>query len=246
MNTRILLLAILVRAAVAEDAVTPLAGNPAIAAHALSTARKELKEAHYDLKRLTAGERAVVDDARRVIMRTADWRALVPALGAAADLLDRAGEGTGDMPDLCAHMARSYRALADELDRGEIYLGDELRQQSPGERADTTFAAAERLLAGRADVATDEEAVAAWQVIRRNDPRWRAFALNFKTLARGYATLAGKEHEEKAKKAIANAETLHKALEPYFKGVRTKKDEEEPEPEPPPEKPRPREFKRIR
>lgn len=245
MRTRLLLLAILVRAAVAEDAVSPLAENPAIAAHVLSTARRELKEAHYDFRRLTAGERALVDDARRIIMRTADWRAIVPALGAAADLLDRAGEGTGDMPDLCAHMARSYRAMADELDGTRIYLG-ELGKQTPVERADATFAAAEKLLAARADVATDEDAAAAWQVIRRNDPRWRAFALNFKTLARGYATLAGKEHEERAGKAIANAETIHKALEPYFKGVRTKKDEEEPEPEPPPEKPRPREFKRIR
>jgi hypothetical protein len=245
MRTRLLLLAILVRAVAAEDAVTPLADNPAIAAHVLSTARKDVKEARGDFKHMPPGDRAVVDDARKIIMRTADWRALVPALGAAADLLERAGAGEGDMPDLCAHMARNYRMMAQELDDAETYLGDETRKQAPGERADTTFAAAEKLLAARADVATDEEAVAAWQVVRRNDPRWRAFALNFKTLARGYATLAGKEHEEKAGKAIADAEKLHKALEPYFKGVRTKRDADEPEPEPEPEKPRPREFKRI-
>ncbi|MCK6460638.1 MAG: hypothetical protein L6Q95_12190 [Planctomycetes bacterium] len=245
MSTRLLLLAILIRAVAAEDAVAPLADNPAIAAHVLSTARKDLKEARGDFKHMPPGDRAVVDDARKIIMRTADWRALVPALGAAADLLERAGTGTGDMPDLCAHMARSYRAMAHDLDDAETYLADETRKQAPGDRADATFAAAEKMLAARAGVATDEEAVAAWQVVRRNDPRWRAFALNFKTLARGYATLAGKEHEEKAGKAIADAEKLHKALEPYFKGVRTKKDAEEPEPEPEPEKPRPREFKRI-
>jgi hypothetical protein len=246
MNTRLLVLfAILVRGATAEDAITPLADNPAIAAHVLSTARKDIKGARESFKDMSPDERAVVDDARKVIMRTADWRALVPAFGAAADLLDGASAGEGDVAVICAQMARTYRAMVEDLDKDAAYLSEEMKKQAPGERAATTFAEAEKLLAARADVATDEDALVAWQVVRRTDPRWRAFALNFKTLARGYATLAGHEHEEKLGAAIANAEKLHKALEPYFKGVRTKKDEGEPEPEPEPEKPRPRVYKRV-
>jgi hypothetical protein len=245
MQRPLLLLAILAPIAATEDAATPLASNPAIAAHVLSTARKDIKDARGDFKEMPPGDRAVVDDARKVIMRTADWRALAPALGAAADLLEGAGAAKGDDADLCAYMARSYRAMAEDLDKGESYLPDELKEQTPGERAATTFADAEKLLAARADVAPDEGAAHAWQVIRRNDPRWSAFALNFKTLARGYATLAEGKHSEELTAAVANARKLHEELATYFKGVKTKRDDDEPEPEPEPEAPRPRVYKRI-
>jgi hypothetical protein len=246
MHTRLLvLLACLVRGAAAQDAATPLSDNPAVAAHVLNTACKDIKVAREGFKDLSPDERFVVDDARRIIMRTADWRALAPAFGAAADLLERAGAGEGAAADLCSHMARNYRAMAQDLDKDETYLSGELKAKAPGERAGTTFAEAEKLLAARADVATDEDATIAWQVVRRSDPRWRAFAFNFKTLARGYATLAGRKHDEKVAAAIASAEKLHKALEPYLMGVGTKQDEEEPEPVPPPEMPRPRVYMKI-
>ncbi|HEX5136985.1 MAG TPA: hypothetical protein VFY93_08445 [Planctomycetota bacterium] len=248
MNPRLLLLllAIPARIAASEDAVTPLSANPAIAAHVLSTARKDLKDARGDFKSMSPDERAVVADARQVILKTADWRALVPALGAAADLLEGAGATKGDDADLCACMARNYRAMAEDLDKDGTYLAAELRKQTPAERAATTFAEAEKLLAARADVATDEDAGNAWNVIRRNDPRWSAFALNFKTLARAYATLAEQQHGEALAAAVANASKLHKELETYFKGVKTKRDDaEEPEPQPAPEAPRPRVIKRV-
>ena len=59
-----------------------------------------------------------------------------------------------------------------------------------------------------------------------------------KTLARGFATLGGMEHDEEALRAIANAAKLQAAIEPYFEGVRaTRREEPEPAPEP---KPKPR------
>jgi len=246
MNPRLLVLAILVPIAASEDAVTPLASNPAIAAHVLCTARKDIKDARGDFKSMSPGDRAVVGDARKTVMRTADWRALVPALGAAADLLEGVGAAKGDDADLCAYMARNYRAMAEDLDKDETYLSDDLRKQAPGERAKATCAEAEKLLAARADVAPDKDAASAWDVIRRNDPRWSAFALNFKVLARGYATLAEGKHTEELTEAVANAGKLHKEIETYFKGVKTKRDDhDEPEPQPEPETPRPRVFKRI-
>jgi hypothetical protein len=244
---RLLLVALVLRVAVAvaEDSATPLPDDPSVAAHVLNTARKDVKRARDGFKNMSPDERFVVDDARKVIMRTADWRALVPAFGAAADVLEAAGAGEGAASDLCHHMARTYRAMAEDLDGDAVYLDAEMRKKTPADRAAKTFERAEQLLAARADVATDEDAALAWQTVRRIDPRWRAFALNVRTVARGYPTLAAMERDEKLAALIGKAETLHKAIEPYFKGVRTKQDEEEPEPEPEPEKPRPRVYKKI-
>jgi len=229
------LLALLLAPATAEDELGPLPGDPSIAAHVLAGARKDLKTARDDFKALSPDERGVIKTARQAVARTAEAKALAPALGAAADLLDGASSGNGPDAELCGQMAKSYRAMADELDKDESYLSDEMRGKTPAERADATFAEAEKFLAAAVDGTPGEQATTALECLKRSDPLWRALALNTKTLARGYATLAATEHDEKLAAAVAKAAKLQKALEPFFAGIRTsKRDEPAPAPPPPP------------
>jgi hypothetical protein len=233
----VVLLALLLVPASGEADVTGLPADPAIAAHVLSSARKDLKVARDDLKALSGDERIVVRKSRDAVAETAMWKALAPACGAAADLLERAGEGDGATQELCVYMAKSYRAMAEELDKDASYLTDEQKEQAPAERADATLAAAQPLLDAAAAALAEETTTEAWGVAKRTDPRCRALALNVKTLGRGFVTLAEKEHEKKPGEAIAKAAKIQEAIEPIFAGVRTTRDAAEPEPAPPPKKP---------
>jgi hypothetical protein len=203
----------------------------------LASARKDLKVSRDDYKALSPDERGVVKKARDAVADTAKWRSFAPSFGAAADLLEVAGAGTGATAELCVYMAKSFRAMADEIDKDASYLTEEQKGLLPAERADATFAAAEKLLAEAAQAETEEVATLAWGVLARTDPRCRALALNVKTLARGFATLTETEHEKKSGEAIARAAKLQEALEPLFAGVRTTRDAEPP-PEPAPPKKR--------
>lgn len=238
MTTRALaLLALLLPCTAGEDDRSPLSTDPSVAAHVLSTARKDLKGSRDAFKALSPDERGVVKGARDTVAPTAKWRALAPSFGAAADLLDAAGAGTGAGADLCVHMAKSFRAIANELDKDASYLTEEQRDTEPGKRAAETFAAAEKLLAEAAVAELEEIGTAAWALMKRADPRYRAIAFNVNTLARGFATLREMKHDEEAGGAIANAAKLQAALAPYFEGVRAARDEEPvptPEPEPKP------------
>jgi hypothetical protein len=233
MTTRtLLLLALLLPPAAAEEKVVPLPDDPSIAAHVLNSARKDLKVARTDFKHMSPDERGVVKDARGAVEKTAFGRALAPSLGAAADLLEAASAGKGRDAELCAHMARTYRAMAEELDKDASYLPDDLRGREPGARADATFAEAEKLLAAAGDAGRGE--TSEMGILKRTDPLWRALAGNLATLSRGYATLDAGKHDEKLAGAVAKAEKLQKALEPWFAGVRTTRDEPPPAPGPAP------------
>ncbi len=236
MTTRALvLLALLLPPAAAKDDSAPLSSDPSVAAHVLATARKELKASRDAFKAISPDERGVIKSARDTVAPTARWRALAPSFGAAADLLEGAGAGTLPSADLCMHMAKSFRAMAAELDKDASYLTEEQAGLAPAERAPATFAAAEALLAEGAALELEEIGTAAWDLMKRNDPRYRALALNMRTLARGFVTLREMEQEEKAGKAIADAARLEEALKPWFAGVKASRAEEpEPEPEPKP------------
>lgn len=229
------LVALLLVPATGEDETAPLPSEPAVAAHVLASARKDLKVSRDDLKLMSADERGVVKRARDGVAETATWKGLGTAFGAAADLLERAGEGEGKDAELCLHMARSYRAMAEEIDKDASYLTDAQRELAPAERADSTFAAAEERLAAAAGEPA-ETAAEAWGVMRRTDPRCRALALNAKTLGRGFVTLGQEEHEKRPGEAIAKAAKIQEAIEPVFAGVRTTRDEPEPAPAPPKKK----------
>ena len=239
MTTRAaVLLALLLRSAAGEDDRAPLSTNPSVAAHVLTTARKDLKASRGAFKALSPDERGVVKGARDTVAPTAKWRALAPSFGAAADLLDAAGAGAGASAELCVQMAKSFRAMADELDKDASYLTEEQRGAEPGKRAATTFAAAQKLLAEAEAAELEEVATAAWDLMKRSDPRYRAIAFNLKTLARGFASLGEMEHDEEALRAIANAAKLRAAIEPCFEGVKATRSEEpkaKPEPEAKPE-----------
>jgi hypothetical protein len=241
------LLAILLAPALGESDTAPLAADPAIAAHVLSSARKDLKVSRDDLRTLSPDERGVVKRSRDAVAETPKWKALAPAFGAAADLLERAGQGEGETAELCIYMAKTYRAMADEIDKDASYLTDEQKELAPAERAEATFAAAEALFAAAnaAEAEAEEAATEAWGVMKRVDPRCRALALNAKTLGRAFATLSEKEHEAKPGEAISKAAKLQEEIEPVFEGVRTSREAPEPAPAPT-KKPRKRYPIRIR
>jgi hypothetical protein len=231
----LVLVALLVPSAAGKDEDAPLSTNPAVAAHVLSSARKDLKTARDAFKALSPDERSVVKGARDTVAPTAQWRAIAPSFGAAADLLEKAGAGNGASAELCAHMARSFRAMADELDKDASYLSKELQETAPAERSAATFAAAEKLLAEAEAAELEEVGAAAWDLMKRRDPRYHALALNVRTLARGFATLREMEHDEAAGPVITSAGKLQTALAPCFAGVKTSVPEKPETPEKEPE-----------
>lgn len=209
-------LALLLPLAAGED-LPSLPSDPSTAAHVLSTARKELVTSRGAFKVLSPDERGVIKRARNAVAETPKGRVLAPGFGAAADLLERASaEAKGGEADLLACMAKTYRAMAEELDKDATYLTDEQKGQAPAERADSTLAAVEALLAGAAEGKPES---LSWDRLKRLDPRYRALAVNMRTVARGYVTLGKKDRDEKLAATIASATKLHGALEPYFEGV---------------------------
>jgi hypothetical protein len=196
----LLVLALLLLPAAAEDAPDP--------AEALASARADLKISRTEFKRLTRVEREALAEARTTVARKA--RGLAPAFAAAADLLEGVkGE------ELIAQMAKSYRAMAEEIDK------------TPP--APEVKARAEALLGEAAAEKDEEPAAAAWRLVKRGDPRYRALAANMKALKEAYETLG--EAEGEAAAAVAGALKLHQALEPWFEGVPTERPAP-PEPEP--------------
>jgi hypothetical protein len=193
-----------------------LPSDPSAAAHVLSTARKALVTSRGAFKALSPDERGVIKRARNAVAETPKGRVLAPAFGAAADLLERASAEAKGEEDLLACMAKTYRAMAEELDKDASYLTDEQKAQAPAERADSTLAAVETLLASAAEGKPES---LSWDRLKRLDPRYRALAVNMRTIARGYATLGKKDGDEKLAATIASATKLHGALEPYFEGV---------------------------
>lgn len=209
-------LALLLPLAAGED-LSPLPSDPSAAAHVLSTSRKMIVTSRAAFKVLSPDERGVIKRARDAVAETPKGRVLAPAFGAAADLLERASaEAKGEAADLLASMAKTYRAMAEELDKDASYLSDELKARAPAERADSTLAAVEALLAGASEGKPES---VAWDRLKRLDPRYHALAFNMRTVARGYATLGEEKHGEKLAATIATARKLHASLEPYFEGV---------------------------
>jgi len=145
-----------------------------------------------------------------VAAATRRGRALAPAFGAAADLLAKAAEGDAAHARLLEDMAKSFREMADELDR---------------ELAPEAKTRAETLLREAAGEKDDERTAAAWSLVKRGDPRYRALACNMKALGQGFAALGATENE-----GVAAAAKLHESLTPYFEGVETERPEPEPEP----------------
>jgi hypothetical protein len=201
---RLLAFALLLSPVVANEANDP--------AESLATAREELKFARGEWKRLARVEKDALKDARSTVATTAKGRALAPALLAAADLLEGARGDAGDDADLLAQMALSYRAMAEEIDR----------KVAPEAKA----RAAAMLEEGATEKETDE-AKAAWRLVKRGDPRYRALACNMKELNAALASLG--DRDGALGTALADVAKFNKALAPCFEGVETAR------PEPPEE-----------
>jgi hypothetical protein len=188
--------------------LAPVAAEMDDPSASLATARDELKLARGEFKKLPQFEKDALRDARKTVAATARGRALAPAFAAAADLLEGARGEAKDDADLVAQMALSYRAMAVELDKAV----------APEAAARATALLEE----GAAEKETDE-AKAAWRLVRRGDPRYRALALNMLKLGEALSSLA--ERDGALGAAVGRVAKLHKALEPCFEGVETARPE---------------------
>lgn len=197
---RLLAFALLLSPAAANDVADP--------AESLATAREELKLARGEFKKLARVEKDALKDARLTVAATAKGRALAPALLAAAELLEGARGDAGNAADLLAQMALSYRAMAEELDR----------KAAPEAKARVAA-----LLEEAAAEKDGDEAKAAWRLVKRGDPRYRALACNMKELNAAVASLG--ERDGALGTALAGVAKLDKALAPYFEGVETARPE---------------------
>ncbi len=182
--------------------VAPVAAT--VLEEALATAREELKLSRGEFKKLAQVERDALRDARRTVAATAKGRALAPTLLAAAEWL----EGASGDDALVSQMARSYRAMAEELDR----------KIAPDAKA--RIAA---LLEEAAAEKETREAKAAWHLVKRGDPRYRALAVNMQALKA--ALLSVSERDGALGTPFEGVAKLNKALEPYFEGVETARPE---------------------
>ncbi len=195
---RCLLLALLLAPAFAEEAT--------VDTDALAEAREEIRIARGDFKKLARIERDAMREARAVVAATAKGRALAPAFAAAADALEGVRGQATDLSDALGQMALSYRAMAEELEK-------EIAPEAKAKAKELLEAAAEEKDAG--------DAKAAWRIVKRGDPRYRALACNMKALGEALAVLG--ERDGEVKKALAAVAKLHKALEPLFEGVETER-----------------------
>lgn len=197
MRQRLLLALLLAPAFAEETRVDTLA---------LAEAREEIKLARGDFKKLARVERDAIRDARAAVAATAKGRALAPALAAAADALEGVRGHAGDLADALGEMALSCRAMAEELEK-EI---------SPEAKA-----LALELLKAAAEEKDAPDAKAAWRIVKRGDPRYRALACNMKALGAALAALG--ERDGEVGKALAAVAKLHKGLAPMFEGVETER-----------------------
>ncbi|HEX5136986.1 MAG TPA: hypothetical protein VFY93_08450 [Planctomycetota bacterium] len=173
---------------------------------ALAKAREEIPLSRGDFRRLARVERDAIRDARGTVAATARGRALAPALAAAADALEGVRGQARELSDTLGEMARSYREMAAEFDK-------EIAPEAKRRAGDLLKAADEEK--------ETPEAKAAWKIVKRGDPRYRALACNMKALGEALAALGEREGEVGA--AIATAARLHKALAPMFEGVETER-----------------------
>jgi hypothetical protein len=180
---------------------------------ALAKAREEIPLSRGDFKKLARVERDAIRDARGTVAATAKGRALAPAFAAAADALEGVRGQDKELSDTLGEIAQSYREMAAELDK-------EIAPEAKRKVGDLLKAAEEEK--------ETLEAKAAWSIVKRGDPRYRALACNMKALGEALSALGEREGDVGA--AIATVGKLHKALEPMFQGVKT----ERPEPIQPP------------
>jgi hypothetical protein len=195
---RSLLLALLLAPAFAEET--------RVDTEALAEAREEIKLARGDFKKLARVERDAIRDARAAVTATAKGRALAPSLAAAADALEGVRGQAGDLADALGGMALSYRAMAEELEK---------------EIAPEAKAGALELLKAAAEEKDAPDTKAAWRIVKRGDPRYRALACNMKALGAALAALG--ERDGEVGKALAAVTRLHKGLAPLFEGVETER-----------------------
>ncbi|MFI5404017.1 MAG: hypothetical protein ACHQ1G_13845 [Planctomycetota bacterium] len=180
--------------------LSPLAAASDDLAETLRIARERLDVARGEFKKLAMVEKEALRDARKTVAATARGRALAPAFAAAADLL----EGASGDEALLIRMVRSYRAMSDELDK----------KVAPEAKADAL-----NLLEEGAAEKQGDEARAAWNLLKRGDPRYRALAANMEALKAALSSLG--ERDGAKGQALAAVAKLNKALEPYFEGVDT-------------------------
>jgi hypothetical protein len=172
----------------------------------LAKAREEIDLARGDFKKLARVERDVMREARVAVAATAKGRSLAPSFAAAADALEGVRGQAGELETALAEMAKSFRAMAAELEK---------------EIAPEAKAKAEELLAAAAEEKDEDAAKRAWRIVKRGDPRYRALAANMKALGEAMKELG--EPEGDVGKATAKVGKLMKGLAPMFEGVETER-----------------------
>lgn len=203
--------------------------DPKTTCDALAPARKEIRFARAEFRRLARVEQTALQEARQIaFLKTARGQAMAPGFGAAADLLEAAAAKDKKLARLCTEMAASFRAMAAAVDRKASYLTPEQRAQPPAKRADATFKRAHGMLAG-AKPSADEKAAAAWRLVRKGDPRHRALAKNMQVLG---AALKTAEGSTAAKTQLARVRQLTDLLQAQFEGVATERPKPPPAPAP--------------
>ena len=208
--------------------------GPAARCDALASARKEIRIARSEFKRLARVEQTALKQARRVVFgETPQGKAMAPGFGAAADLLEAAAAEDKKLAKLCSEMAASYRAMAAALDRKASYLSADQRAKPPAKRADATFKQAHGLLTAAKPSATGKDNVAAaWSMVCKGDPRHRALAKNMQTLGAALATAEGSQPTGSTKATLARVRQLTALLQLRFKGVATERPQPPPAPAP--------------
>jgi len=215
--------------AVADDTTC----DPAARCEDLVSARKEIRFARSDFKRLARVEQTALEQARQVVFsKTARGKAMAPGFGAAADQLESAAAADKGLARLCTEMAASFRAMAAAVDKRASYLTPEQRAKPPAKRADATFQQASGMLtaAAKSGVAKDDVA-RAWSLVRKGDPRYRALAKNMQVLGAALAAAEGSAAGA-VKPTLARVRQLTELLKARFVGVATERPKPPPAPAP--------------
>jgi hypothetical protein len=207
----------------------PTTGDPKASCEALTSARKEIRRARVEFRRLARVEQTALTQARKVVFReAARGKAMAPAFGAAADLLEAAAAQDKKLARLCTEMAASYRTMSAALDKGESYLTAEQRAKAPAKRAEATFKQAHGKLTAAEKAEVGKGEASAWSLVRKGDPRYRALASNMKVLGAAFLIAEGMQPNASAKATLARVRQLNDLLKARFAGVATER------PKPPP------------
>ncbi|MHC5040740.1 MAG: hypothetical protein ACYTGI_00015 [Planctomycetota bacterium] len=208
--------------------------DPAATCDTLAPARKEIRLARFEFKRLARVEQTALRQAREVVFsKTERGKALAPGFGAAADLLEVASKQDKDLEKLCTEMAASFRAMAAALDKKAGYLTPEQQAQPPAKRADATFKTAHGMLTAAAKSKAPEDDVArARALVRKGDPRHRALAKNMQVLGVALKAAEGSQPTDAVKATLARVRQLTDLLAAQFAGVATERPKPPPAPAP--------------